>query len=106
MELTTKDTKRTEWPQRLEALGKQVVDSAFKVHMELGPGLLESVYETCLARELVKRQVEVSRQVLVPIIYDGETIDPAMKLDLLVGGEVIVEVKAVDKTSLFIKPNS
>ncbi len=76
--MTTKDTKPTDWPQWLEDLGRQVVDSAFKVHKEFGPGLLESVYETCLARELAKRKVEVSRQIPVPIVYDGELIDAAL----------------------------
>jgi GxxExxY protein len=95
----TKDTKPTEWPQWLEDLGRQVVDSAFKVHKELGPGLLESVYETCLARELTKRNVDVNRQVPCPIFYDGEQIDAALKLDLLVGGAIIIEVKAVERVT-------
>ncbi|MDR3441126.1 GxxExxY protein [Telmatospirillum sp.] len=93
----TKDTKPEEWPQCLEEFGQQVVDSAFKVHKELGPGLLESVYETCMLRELSKRGVSARRQVPVPIVYDGETLDAALKLDLLVGGEIIVEIKAVEK---------
>lgn len=94
---STKDTKLTEWSESLEDLGRQIVDSAFKVHKELGPGLLESVYETCLARELTKRAIGVSRQISIPIIYDGESLDAALKLDLLVGGEIVVEVKAVEK---------
>ena len=93
----TKDTKRDAWPQCLEDMGRQVVDSAFKVHKELGPGLLKSVYEACMLRELSKRSVGVRRQVPVPIIYDGETLDAALKVDLLVGEVVIVEIKAVDK---------
>jgi len=94
---STKDTKRTEWSQSLEELGRQVVDSAFKVHKELGPGLLESVYETCLARELTKRAIPIGRQVPIPIVYDGETLDAALRLDLLVDELIIVEVKAVEK---------
>ena len=78
-------------------MGRQVVDSAFKVHSQLGPGLLESVYEACLIRELSKRCVEVRRQIPVPIIYDGETLDGALKLDLLVGEAIVVEIKAVEK---------
>ncbi len=93
----TKDAKRDEWPQCLEEIGRQVVDSAFRVHNELGPGLLESVYETCMLRELSKRGVSVRRQVPVPIVYDGEILDAALKLDLLVGGAIVVEIKAVEK---------
>jgi len=92
-----KDTKPAEWPQHLEDLGRQVVDSALKVHKQIGPGLLESVYEVCLARELTKRAVNVRRQVPVPVIYEGERLDAAFRLDLLVEDEIVVEIKAVEK---------
>jgi len=95
--LTGQDTKRDEWPGWLEDLGRQVVDSAFKVHKLLGPGLLESVYEVCLVRELSKRGVGVRRQIPVPIVYDGDVLDGALKLDLLVGEAIVVEIKAVEK---------
>lgn len=97
--MTTKDTKPAEWPQRLEDIGRHIVDGAFKVHKELGPGLLESVYETCLSRELVKRGLSNSRQVCLPIVYDGERLDGGLRLDLLVEGEIVVEIKAVEKFS-------
>lgn len=80
-----------------DALGRAIVDSALKVHRKLGPGLLESIYEHCLAHELAKRHVPCRRQVPVPIIYDGERLDGGLKLDLLVGDAVIVEIKAVEK---------
>jgi len=68
-----------EQADRLEALGRAVVDSAFKVHKFLGPGLLESVYEHCLAHELAKRGFPVARQVPVPVVYDGETLESGLK---------------------------
>lgn len=81
----------------LEALGRAIVDSAFKVHRHLGPGLLESVYEHCLAHELGKRYIAVARQVPVPIVYDGERLESGLKLDLLVSDAIVVEIKAVEK---------
>jgi len=72
----------------LNELSGQVVDAAMKVHSVLGPGLLESAYEVCL---------KVKQQVGLPIVYDGVTMDVGYRLDLLVAGEIIVELKAVDK---------
>jgi GxxExxY protein len=73
-----------------------IVDAAFKVHSVLGPGLLESVYELCLVHELEKRDLAVERQVEVPIEYDGRRLDSGLRLDLLVQGTVVVELKAVE----------
>ena len=73
-----------------------IVDAAMKVHTTLGPGLLESVYETCLIHELRKRGLKVVSQLPLPIIYDGITIEAAYRLDLLVEDTVIVELKAVE----------
>lgn len=81
----------------LEAIATQIVDAAFKVHSTLGPGLLESVYETCLAHELTKRGFKVQRQVVVPLIYDGVKLDAGLRLDLLVEDQIIIELKAVEK---------
>ena len=78
-------------------IAKSIVNAAFRVHQQLGPGLLESVYETCLVHELAAEGLEVQRQVLLPIHYNGIQIDAGLKLDLLVGGCVIVELKAVEK---------
>jgi len=79
-----------------EEIAKVVVDSAFKVHTALGPGLLESVYEACLAHELRFRRIASEAQVTLPITYDGMRIESGLRLDLLVEKCVIVEIKAVD----------
>jgi GxxExxY protein len=81
-------------PQRDEETAAQVVDAAFRVHAELGPGLLESAYEHCLSFELTSRGLRVERQVSMPIVYRGENLDAGYRLDLLVETRVIVEVKA------------
>jgi GxxExxY protein len=92
------DTKtRRERPgEEWDALATVVVDAAFRVHKELGPGLLESVYEVCLAHELGKRGLPVERQVMLPVVYDGVKIEAGLRIDLLVGGKLIVELKAVE----------
>jgi GxxExxY protein len=74
-----------------------IIDCALKVHTALGPGILESVYETCLAHELRKAGLKVRTQVPVPVIYDGVKLDTGLRLDLLVEELVIVEVKSIDK---------
>jgi len=72
-----------------------IVDSAIRVHTELGPGLLESAYEACILHELRKRGVKVLNQVEQPVHYDGIIIDVGYRLDLLVEEAVIVELKSV-----------
>ncbi len=74
----------------------QIIDAAMKVHTRLGPGLLESSYEACLAYELTKRGIKVRTQVAQPIIYDEVKLDVGYRLDLLVEETVIVELKAVE----------
>jgi len=74
-----------------------VVDSAMKVHRRLGPGLLESAYQACLAYELGLRKLSVRSQVEVPIEYEGVRIETGYRMDLLVEDEVIVELKTVIK---------
>lgn len=86
-----------EQAERLDALGRAIVDSTIRVHRTLGPGLLESVYEHCLAHELKKRSIPVKQQLSLPVLYDGERIEGAPRLDLLVDECIIVEVKAVEK---------
>jgi len=81
-----------------EEIGKVVLDCAYKVHTRLGPGLLESAYEACLAYELSKHVVVV-RQVDLPIEYDGQRIEAGYRFDLLVADRVVVELKAVEKLS-------
>ena len=81
----------------IEAIATQIVDAAFKVHSRTGPGLLESLYETCLTYELQQRGLKVRRQMVVPFLYDGVQLDADLRIDLLVEELVIVEVKAVEK---------
>ena len=79
-----------------EAIGKAIVNAAFKVHKALGPGLLEKVYEACIEYELKKARYYVKRQVTIPIVYDQLTFDEGLRLDLLVEDLVIVELKAIE----------
>ena len=79
-----------------DRLARVAVDSAIAVHRELGPGLLESVYEACLCHELARRKVPWQSQVTLPIVYDGLRLESGLRLDLLVGDAVIVEIKAVE----------
>ena len=78
-------------------ISRYVVDSAIKIHTVLGCGLLENVYETCLAYELTKRGLQVQRQVPMPVRYEDTTLEMGYRVDLLVAGKVVVEVKAVEK---------
>jgi GxxExxY protein len=78
-------------------IGELVLGYALKVHSALGPGLLESAYEACLARECQKAGLSFKRQLVLPIVYDGERIDAGYRLDLLVADLVVVEVKAVQR---------
>jgi len=75
----------------------QVVDAALKVHSALGPGLLESAYEACLAHELRGRNLRVRTQVELPIQYDGVKIDVGYRIDMLLEDAVVVELKAVER---------
>ena len=79
-----------------ERVGKAVLDSAYQVHTSLGPGLLESVYETCLAHEIRSRGLIVDTQIEVPLVYKDLRLDGGLRLDMLVEKCVIVEVKAVE----------
>ena len=77
-------------------LARIVVDAAYKLHTTLGPGLLESVYETVLAHELHRRGVPVERQVPIPLEYEGIRFDQAFRADLIVGDRLIVEIKSTE----------
>lgn len=77
-------------------IGGEVLKSAMKVHTSLGPGLLESVYELCLVHELSKSGLKAERQVALPVRYDGLEINGGFRVDILVGGLVVIEVKAVE----------
>jgi GxxExxY protein len=73
-----------------------VVDAAYKVHTTLGPGLLESVYETVMDFELRKRKLQVRRQVIIPVVYEGIVLDEGFRADLIVENKIIVELKSVE----------
>ncbi len=81
------------------AIGGIIVDSAVYLHRSLGPGLLETVYEVTLARELEKRGVSVERQVAVAIEFEGEKFDVGFRADLIVEGKVIIELKSLEKVN-------
>lgn len=90
-------------PAAIEQLATIIVDSAFKVHSGLGPGLLESVYEVCLAHELRKRGVAIETQLAIPILYDGIRLEAGLRIDLLVEKRILVEVKAVEEMNRVFK---
>lgn len=81
---------------RLNHLTDLIINASIAVHKELGPGMLESAYETCLAYELAQRGLKVIRQKALPLTYHGITLDGGYRLDLLIDDSVIVEVKAVE----------
>jgi GxxExxY protein len=78
-------------------VAEEVVDAAFHVHVDLGPGLLESVYESVLARRLVMRGFQIERQKPIPIRIDGISIDEGFRVDLVVNGLVLVELKSAEQ---------
>jgi len=82
--------------EREELIAKAIVDCVFKVHKNLGPGLLESIYEVCLCHELAKNQLSYQRQVTIPITYDGINFEEGLRLDVLVEECIICELKAVE----------
>ena len=77
-------------------IGKIVVNASMKIHTVLGAGLLEGIYETCLAYELEKQGLPVKRQAALPIVYEDLRLDNAFRIDILVDGKVVVELKAID----------
>ena len=83
-------------PPRTEEVTKMILDAAFKVHSALGPGLLESVYETCLLHELKSNNFRIENQLSLPVVYEDITVDSGLRLDLMVENCVIVEIKAVE----------
>ncbi len=80
----------------IEELSAAVVDAAYHLHVGLGPGLLESVYEVVLAKELERRGLRVERQKPIPIVYAGLHFDEGFRADLLVDGRLLVELKSVE----------
>jgi GxxExxY protein len=81
----------------IEDFGKIIVDSIFSVHKVLGPGLLESAYQSCLAYELRKRGLKLECEVSLPLKYDGQVIDCGYRLDMLVEDSIVIENKSVEE---------
>ncbi len=88
-----RDTENTE--MELNRMTEQIIGAGIEVHRTLGPGLLESAYEECLCRELSLREIPFDRQRPLPVEYKGVKLDCGYRLDLLVAGSVVVEIKAV-----------
>ena len=82
--------------EHLNKLSKFILDSSIEVHRNLGPGLLESVYEVCLCKELKLRDINLQRQVSLPVEYKNEKLDADFRIDVLVENEIIIELKAVE----------
>jgi GxxExxY protein len=82
--------------ERYNYLGGQILDASILVHKELGPGLLESVYQWCLVIELTTRGIEVQQEVALPVFYRGIQTGKEFRIDLLVEKEIIIELKAVE----------
>ncbi|MBS0480663.1 MAG: GxxExxY protein [Proteobacteria bacterium] len=80
----------------IDDLSSIVLEEAIAIHREFGPGLFESVYESVLAGRLRRRGLVVERQVQVKAVFDGESYDPAFKIDILVDGRLVIEIKAVE----------
>ena len=83
----------------LNNISGQIINAAIEVHTELGPGLLESTYESCLKHELSLRNLSVLNQVILPVTYKGNVIDNGYRIDLLVEDQIIVELKTVEQFS-------
>ena len=84
-------------PAELENFASKIVDVAFTVHSNLGPGLLERIYEVCFCHELTKRGIKYKRQVDLPIIYDNIKFDEGLRLDVFIEDQIICELKSVDQ---------
>ncbi len=80
-----------------EELSGAIIGAAIEVHRVLGPGLLESVYESCLSKELTLRGIAHRRQVRLPVVYKGEPIDKEFVMDIVVNDQVVLELKTVDR---------
>lgn len=80
---------------KLNDLSKDILDASIAVHKEMGPGLLESVYECCLVKELSFRNIKCESQVQLPLYYKGELLNKEFRIDIFVENEIIIEVKAV-----------
>jgi len=82
-----------------DRIGKEIVNAAFYVHKELGPGLLEKVYEVCFCHVLAKKGFHIKRQLDIPIVFEGLTFDEGLRLDVMVNDLVICELKALENVN-------
>lgn len=80
-------------------LSYKIIGCVYRVHKELGPGLLESTYEVCLEHELLKAGLNTARQVSLPVVYDNMKLDAGYRIDLLVENMIILEIKAIDEVA-------
>ncbi len=86
-------------PRETEIIASKIVSASFKIHSKIGPGLLEKVYEICLCHELQKHGLSCQRQIYVPIKYDNLTFNEGLRLDVLVEGCIICEIKAIENVN-------
>ena len=93
----TKTPRFEEVSSELDALGKTIVVSAFQVHVTMGAGLTENIYEACFIEELKEREINFESQKIVPISYKGKNLHLTYRLDLLIEDQIVVELKAVEK---------
>ncbi len=84
-------------PDRVEKIAAEIVDAAVQIHQSLGPGLLETVYQSCLCYELSSRKIPFKTEVDVPIIYKNVRLDSGFRLDILVDDSIVLELKSVEK---------
>ena len=80
----------------LNEIGAEILDASVQVHKHMGPGLLESVYQACLAQELISRNMMIQEEVLIPLIYKGKQLHKTFKIDILVENQIILELKAIE----------
>jgi GxxExxY protein len=90
----------------LDQISSRIIGAAIEVHRHLGPGLLESAYESCLGFELQRLVLRVEEQKPLPVIYKDVKLDCGYRLDIVVEDEIIVEIKAIENCSQFTTPNS
>jgi GxxExxY protein len=83
--------------QNLNDLTETIIGAAISIHRELGPGLVESAYEACMAYELADRKLKIERQKRLPVVYRGVQLECGYRIDLLVEKQVVVEIKAVER---------
>ncbi|MGL4360008.1 MAG: GxxExxY protein [Sediminibacterium sp.] len=94
--LRHEDTKNMYTKDHLEVLAKEIVNASFEVHKNMGPGLLESVYEYCLSKELSLRNIAHTTQQKIPLQYKGYILSKDFYIDIFINGQIIIEIKAVD----------